>query len=145
MAGREPSTTRRRVLGAAVALPVLALAPPAVRPEPVEGSPFSPEHRKACTLWNRRLARYRRLDAEWMAHPYAGTKPSVPDYERLRAEQEVLGRRAWRALRLVLRTAAPDHAAFVEKLEVVDLEFGDCMDGHFVHLVDDARRLGRAG
>lgn len=80
-----------------------------------------------------------------MAHPYASTKPSVPDYERLRAEQERLGRHAWRALRLVLRTAAPDHAAFVEKMEVVDLEFGDFMDGQFVHLVNDARRLSRVG
>ena len=74
---------------------------------------------------------------------YASTKPSAPDYERLRAEQEMLGRRASRALRLVMRTGAPDHAAFVEKLEVVDEEFGEFMDGQFVHLVNDARRLGR--
>jgi hypothetical protein len=61
MAGREPSTTRRRLLGAAAALPVLSLAPPEPgRAEPVEALPSLPD----CCEWNRHLARYRRLAAE---------------------------------------------------------------------------------
>ncbi len=61
MAGREPSTTRRRLLGAAAAFPVLSLAPPEpVRAEPVEALPSLPD----CSEWNRRLAPYRRLAAE---------------------------------------------------------------------------------
>ena len=72
MAAHGSSTTRRRVLGAAAALPVLAFAPSTARPEPVEAGPergrrgqsFSPEHRQARTLWNRRLAHYHRLATE---------------------------------------------------------------------------------
>ena len=142
MAAQQHSTSRRAVIGALAAAPVLSAAgalEAAGRTAPFTQSIPSLQ----AARWGRVLADYRRLDAEWMAHPYAGTKPSAPDYERLRAEQEVLGRRAWRALRVVLRTAAPDHAALVEKLEVVDLEYGEFMDGYFVHLVNDARRLGR--
>ena len=137
MATDQHSTSRRAVIAALAAAPLLTAAgglDAAARPGPFNIS---------AARWERVLANYRRLDAEWMAHPYASTKPSVSGYERLRVEQEVLGRRAWRALRLALRTAAPDHAAFVEKLEVVDREFGDFMDGQFLHLVHDARRLGR--
>ena len=141
MATDQHSTSRRAVIGALAAAPILTVAG-AVEAAARIG-PFTPSS-ISTARWGRVLADYRRLDADWMAHPYASTKPSAPDYERLRAEQEVLGRRAWRALRLVLRTAAPDQGAFVEKMEVVDLEYGEFMDDLFVHLVDDARRLSRA-
>jgi hypothetical protein len=49
MAGREPSIPRRRVLGAAAALPIAALIPAPLLP--------APAHRG---LFDRRLARYRR-------------------------------------------------------------------------------------
>ena len=144
MATDQHSTSRRAVIGALAAAPIFTAA--GINEATARAGPLMYEsgilHLPAAR-WRRALANYRRLDAEWMAHPYASTKPSAPGYERLRVEQEILGRRAWRALRLVMRTAAPDHAAFVEKMEVVDLEFGDFMDGQFVHLVNDARRLGR--
>jgi hypothetical protein len=54
MAGREPSISRRRVLGAAAAIPLLSLAP--VRAEPIE----APADRE---LWDRNLARYQSLAA----------------------------------------------------------------------------------
>jgi hypothetical protein len=53
MAGREPSITRRRVLGAAAALSIAALIPAsALTAQPGR------------SLWNRRLARYHRLAAQ---------------------------------------------------------------------------------
>lgn len=60
MAGPEPSTTRRRVLGAAAALPVLALVPTVIASAATQSS-FSGS---LSALWDRRLARYRRLTAE---------------------------------------------------------------------------------
>jgi hypothetical protein len=88
MAGSEPSTTRRALLGAAAAIPVLTLAPFPARPEPVEGpTAVSPDGSKPRGLWDRRLARYRHLAAAteeaaatgWFAAANAG-------YDRARAE-----------------------------------------------------------
>lgn len=58
MAGREPSISRRRILGAAAALPFVAV-PKSVRAEPVEAASFSEPPDKA--EWTARLARYRGL------------------------------------------------------------------------------------
>lgn len=55
MAAEPFSTTRRTVLGAAASLPIAAL------PAFASGAGESP----ARTLWNRRLASYRRLHARW--------------------------------------------------------------------------------
>lgn len=57
MAGCEPSISRRRVLGAAAAIPLLPFAP--VRAEPVEAPAYPPDRE----LWDRNLARYHRLAA----------------------------------------------------------------------------------
>ncbi|HEX8193515.1 MAG TPA: hypothetical protein VF552_11525 [Allosphingosinicella sp.] len=58
MADRALSTSRRALLGAAAALPVVALANPA-RAEPVEARfPAAAQN-----LWRERLQRYRRLAA----------------------------------------------------------------------------------
>src|SRR5262245_43785586 len=59
MAVPKPSTTRRRVLGAAVALPVLAVVPGDIASARTLSS-----RPGAGALWNRRLALYRRLAAE---------------------------------------------------------------------------------
>ena len=56
MAGSEPSISRRRVLGAAAAIPFLPLTP--VRAEPFEALPVADRE-----TWDRRLARYRSLAA----------------------------------------------------------------------------------
>lgn len=56
MAGREPSITRRRVLGAAAAAPIVALV--SVKANPAHAlSAAAPDRR----LWDRRVACYRRL------------------------------------------------------------------------------------
>jgi hypothetical protein len=78
MAGRAPSISRRRVIGAAAALPVLPLVP-AVPAEPVQ-APFPVASR---SLWNRRLARYLRLVAEAKAVAETGWFREANDrYER---------------------------------------------------------------
>jgi len=55
MAGHEPSISRRRILGAAAALPFAALGAEAARVSPTAGVP--PD----AALWDARLAAYRRL------------------------------------------------------------------------------------
>lgn len=60
MAGPEPSTTRRRVLGAAAILPVLALVPNVLTSAATQSHSAQPTN----ALWNRRLDRYRRLATE---------------------------------------------------------------------------------
>src|SRR4051812_39105752 len=90
MAGHEPTTTRRRILGAAAALPVLALANP-VRAEPVEARPLlsDPPDRAE---WNERLARYRRLTARAKAAAETGWFRAANDrYTRACADLEALG------------------------------------------------------
>lgn len=65
MADRALSTSRRALLGAAASLPVLAISTP-VRPEPVETKSTAGQRLlfpSSRTLWNQRLARYRRLAA----------------------------------------------------------------------------------
>lgn len=89
MAEKPLSTSRRTLLGAAAALPVLTLIPSPARPEPVEGLTLPPgaAHRGAVEVWNRRDAHYRRLAAAseeaattgWLAAAYAR-------YDRERAE-----------------------------------------------------------
>ncbi|MEA3036646.1 MAG: hypothetical protein QOH04_2418 [Sphingomonadales bacterium] len=76
MAAPALSTTRRTLLGAAAGLlPAIALGeggsrPSLVRPEPVEG-PVYPSSADR-TLWNNRLARYRRLAARAKAAAETG-------------------------------------------------------------------------
>ncbi len=145
MAAQQHSTSRRAVIGALAAAPVFAAAAPVfatagiVKAAVAGGSPLNagPD----TNPWDLALATYRRLQAEWAAHPYGRTAPGSPDYERLEAEEGVIADRASQALGVVLRTAVPDHAALVEKMEVFEREFGPDLDGHFAHLLADARRL----
>lgn len=84
MAAEPHSSTRRRVLGAAAALPVLALAgfPSAVIATIDDARQSSP----AQALWDRRLARYRRLHARWKAVAETGAfRTANDDYGRARA------------------------------------------------------------
>lgn len=87
MAAQEHSSTRRSVLGAAVALPVLALAgfpAPAViaTPDLIGGKQSSP----ARALWHRRLTRYRRIHARWKTEAESGAFRAANDaYKRARA------------------------------------------------------------
>lgn len=82
MAAEKHSSTRRRVLGAAAVLPVLALTG---LPAPVIASVATQsniEHER----WHRRLARYRRLHACWKAEAETGAFRQANDaYARARA------------------------------------------------------------
>ncbi len=60
MAGHEPSTTRRHVLGAAAALPIVALIP-APAASVIARSATTKQSSPAAEIWNRHLARYHRL------------------------------------------------------------------------------------
>ena len=130
MAIDQHSTSRRAVIGALAAAPIVAAA--GVVEAAAQGGAFM--HRSSImnmpaeifdispvARWERALTTYRRLKAEWAAHPYGRTVPGSPDYERLEAEEGAIAERASQALRAVLRTAVPDHAALVEKMEVFEL------------------------
>ncbi len=99
MAAQKHSSTRRRVLGAAATLPILALAglPASLRgtvPERgLSPSQRATEARRSSAealregRWNRRLARYRRLHAYWKAEAESGAFRQANDrYNRVYAE-----------------------------------------------------------
>lgn len=86
------STTRRTLLGAAVSLPIAALPAAAV-------ASTAEQHTPARTLWNRRLATYRRLAARKKEAAETGFYRQANDrYER---EQAALAHRfgSWQAAR----------------------------------------------
>ncbi len=77
MAGREPSISRRRILGAAAALPLAALP----------GEPLGPESGPDASPWTARLNAYRRLAARARAAAETGWFRGANDlYYRLCAE-----------------------------------------------------------
>jgi hypothetical protein len=87
MAAERHSSTRRRVLGAAVALPVLALTgfTACAKGTVPERGLSLPSH-SAQALWNRRLARYQRLHGRWKAKAESGAFRAANDrYKRERA------------------------------------------------------------
>jgi hypothetical protein len=88
MAAQEHSSTRRRVLGAAAALPVLALVGfPASAMGTVPERDLSPSPSPAQALWNRRLARYRRLHTRWKTEAESGAFRAANDrYHREHAD-----------------------------------------------------------
>lgn len=77
MAAQPLSTTRRALLGAAVALPIAALAGPPViaTPDPIRGKQSSP----VAEIWTRRLAHYRRLHARAKAEAETGAFRAAND------------------------------------------------------------------
>lgn len=167
MAGRASSISRRRVLGAAVALPILASIP-----APAATLAAPPDRR----LWNRRLARYRRLAAQaeevattgWFAAANARHASEVEalkarfgswDEARTSPEGAALCDAMWRrmdeaedaywnrctepmqkAAVALARTPAPDLGAFRTKLAIVReraLEDLDPMAGRLLETVLD--------
>lgn len=133
MATDQHSISRRVVIGALAAASTLTTASVVEAAAPIGISPRA--------RWAAVVERHRRLRAEWAAHPYGRTHPASPDYQRLEAEEGVMADRSLCAFKAVLRTAPPDFAAFVEKLELFDEEYGDELDGKLSYLVNDARRL----
>lgn len=80
MAAEKHSSTRRRVLGAAAALPVLALTGfPACAKGTVPERGLSPYPNPAQAIWTRHFARYQRLHARWKAEADSGAFRAAND------------------------------------------------------------------
>lgn len=152
----DQPTTRRAMLAAAVAAPVVAFLtlPPASASAAPLGLPASP-------AWDRRLARLRRLARE-QSHferfhlnglgmnvaeeiwddPTAGAalRAQIDRAERIYGD---LVRRTDRALRLLLQTPAPTLAAVVVKLDLWrEHNCADCADNFSLDpIFADVRRL----
>jgi hypothetical protein len=122
MAAQEHSSTRRRVLGAAAALPVLALTG---FPSPVIASrEAARQSSPAQARWNRRLARYRRLHARWKTEAESGAFRAVND--RYNREQAALCARfgSWdKACRS--RTGKPLCSAAFTRIEAAEDTYYD--------------------
>lgn len=143
----KPGTTRRRVLGAAAALPAFALPCP-VRAEPVQ-APSVPADR---ALWNERLARYLQLAARAQAAAETGwfraandrfyRESADPDadreaaFTRLDRAEHLYWRRCtaplYQAAVAVVLTSVPDLEALCTKLRI--------MRAHHLHEPDSTER-----
>jgi hypothetical protein len=150
MATDQHSTSRRAVIRALAAAPIIATAS-VVEAAATGGALTNRSSRMNMqakifdiwpnTRWQAAVETHRRLRAEWAAHPYGRTRPDSLDYDRLQEEEGVIAEQASRAFKTMLKAAAPDYPAFLEKLELFDEEFGDFLDGELTYLVNDARRL----
>ena len=171
MAGPVPSISRRRVLGAAAALPVLAMGG--------QLRETVPECAATCArrLWDRRLARYRRLAAAaaeaaetgWFreaneryereaaetAAPFGGESDQArrlrrAAFERVSAAEDAYWERCTepmqRAAVALALTPAPDLAAVREKIGVMRAvrlhELGGMPRAYLEVLEEDLGRLG---
>lgn len=132
MAGRDHNLTRRAVLGATFAVPVLGAALDA---------------EKAAAAWRRKLAALRRAEAA-MDGFCAGCRAGSLVFADQDAQEDAFGDRLdafYAALRRLLRTPAPDFEALSVKIVLaVDHEVGTLAGGEpcLAALKADARRLG---
>jgi hypothetical protein len=156
----KPGTTRRRVLGAAAALPSLALSFP-VRAKPVEAPPLPADR----ILWNERLARYRRLAARAQVAAETGWFRAANDrfyresleraedretaFDRLDRAENLFWRRCIAPLHqaavALMLTLAPDLDALRTKLAIIrahQLYEPDDMERDTLVVIDeDLRKL----
>jgi hypothetical protein len=102
MAIDEHSISRRVVIGALAAAPIIATA--SVVEAAATGGALTDRSSEMnmqatifdispATRWTQALAAYRGLYAEWVAHPYGKTAPGSPDYDKLEAEEGVIADR----------------------------------------------------
>jgi hypothetical protein len=146
MAVVQLNLSRRALLGAAFAAPVLSIAegpvlaalPPAAAGEVGQGiAPPAAEPSRAVTLWDRAFARFQKADAELTALTGG---PDDNLYDRA-------GTRHDRALVRLLRTPAPHAAALADKIDLLiahqawELRAGEAC---LAALSADARRLAAA-
>lgn len=165
MADPALSTSRRALLGAAAALPLLPLSP-TVRPEPVEGRPALLNELEA--LWHERLSRYRRLatrakavaETGWFraANDRYNGECATPGGDRKAAfscidrAEDLYWRRCTdpmqKAAAALALTPAPDLEALRAKITVIrthELHELECMSRNcFEVLEEDVDRLGTA-
>jgi len=124
----DTNTTRRGVLGAMAAAPLLTL--PAI---PALANRDNWTAAKAC---------YHQAWAELDAHPFNTAVPGDPDYARMDADNKLHVRRAVQSVDDLMAVPAPDSAAAIEKLEIYLKEYGDeSGEGHIGRIIADLRRL----
>ena len=142
MADADLNLSRRALLGAAFAAPVLSR-----HPGLVPGSTSSVGPAAAETKWGRALAAYRTAEAELKA--YERLTSGAP-WEEQAAIEDTHGDMSdvmYDSLRRLLRAAAPDVRALALKLDlVVAHDVGTLRGGELclAALRRDARRLSRA-
>lgn len=93
-------------------------------------------------LWQDIVSVYRDLTAKTNAHPYGRTCPTDPAYQALAGEHSNLLTAQCTTLRRLLNTRTPNHAALLDKLDLIEAEY-DIPDGIIGHLRADVARLGR--
>jgi hypothetical protein len=89
--------------------------------------------------WEVALRNWREAQAEYVKHPYGSALPDHPEYRRYEEEAEALSDRESHALDAVMETRAPNRAALIEKLKIIEREYGD--DFYIRELIADVRAL----
>ena len=136
-------TSRRAVLGAAVALPLIGAPEAAVAARPLHHAAHGPPPRSGAE-WEAALAAYAAAAGEVGAFERASAGRPYEEQAALEDAYGALGDAMYDALRRLLKAPAPDVAALAVKLELVvrhevgSLEGGEaCMEA----LLGDAVRL----
>jgi len=120
-------TTRRSLLNAMLIAPV-AISAPAMAAAGTSASD-----------WEVVLRNWREAQAEYVKHPYGSALPDHPEYRRYEEEAEALSDKESHALDAVMETRAPNRAALIEKLKIIEREYGD--DFYIRELIADVRAL----
>lgn len=126
MAYEAFTTDRRAFLAAAPALALITAGPALAFSAP-------------STEWRLAVSKWRGMVATYSAHPYCSATTDTPDYARLEQEAAILSDKESFALDGVMETRAPNHAALIEKLEIIKAELGD--DFYIDCLIADVRKL----
>ena len=146
MAAAEHKLSRRAVLGAAVALPVLMDKGGAGPPPPAFSRSPSPSRGGPAASWQRALSAYRAAEAEMRAFEL---RTAGAPWEEQAAIEEAYGDRLdamYDALRRLMRLRAPDLSALATKIVLaVDHEVATLAGGEacMATLKRDAMRLAR--
>ena len=152
MAGAQHTSTRRQVLGAAAALPVVASCPStALRavPLPRQAGGGTEEGRGrsfAVTVWDRALARFEAAAGELGAYERFCSGLPFKEQEALELGFDLRSDAMYGALRRLLRSPAPDLHALARKIDlIVRHDVGSLAGGEacLAALRRDARRLAR--
>lgn len=149
MAAGQLNRTRRRLLGAAIALPFAAArsAAPGLA-EAAPATPAPPEPSSAAALWDQARAAFAAAEAEVRAIERLCAGRPYEEQAALDRAYDEKGDVMYDALRALLRLPAPDLHALADKLDlVVAHEVGTLTGGEdcLAALQSDARRLAGGG